>query len=661
MLGILGKKGRMHRSTMVLQLKSYKGKTNFSRLGTGIVLLAMLLTRAIPVFAEEGGRVVISQPDINQFPDISFYLEAYEAGEFIDDLVPDQIQVVEDGNARPPTSLEMIQPGIQFIIAINSSPYMRVMVGPISVFQKIQQVLQAWAEAQPSGTPNIFSLATNTSLAPSNSVDPKEWVKAIKDYNPTLVGIQPALTSLTQALDQATTPNPRPHMRRAILYVTPLPTTADLKALPNLADRASQQGARMFIWLVAPPNSATPALTESLQKMTTATGGALFVFSGTEELPKIESYLKPLQNVYQLSYLSALSQGGAHHLTVHIRRDQFDAASPEQIITLDIQPPNPIFLVPPQQVKRTISKENRNDQAGLTPLQTPIQILIEFPDGHKRPLVKTRLYVDGAIVAENSAPPFDRFTWPLASYTESGRHLLKVEALDSLGLSRASIETSVELVVDQPAIGLFSIKIPWQRLAAGAAILAAALAVGGVLIFVGRKRKTPQPSAATRGKPTSRKPAKDPVTQPVPIRQEAPHRSAGSLSPTWPQALVNQPALARLVRLSESGHPLPKSAIPLNRPEITLGSDPKQSIQVLENPSVDGLHARLYHTAEGDFRLADAGSVAGTWVNYAPVSKEGVILEHGDLIQLGRVAFRFELSNPSRLRQPVVTPYQDEK
>jgi pSer/pThr/pTyr-binding forkhead associated (FHA) protein len=648
MLGILRNKGTVHRAKI-------------SRLGTGLVLLVMLFAWVLPVFAEEGERVVISQPDTSQFPSISFYLEAYQQGQFMDDLAPEQIQVVEDGSARPPSDLKMIQPGIQFTIAINTSPYMGVMIGPTSIFQNIQKVLQTWAEAQPASTPNLFSLATNTSLAPSNSTDPAEWVKAVEEYNPTLAGIQPALTSLTQALDQATTPNPRPHMRRAILYITPLPTTADLKALPNLADRASQQGARMFVWLVAPPGAATPELTASLQEMTAATGGDLFVFSGTEELPKIETYLKPLQNVYQLSYLSGLNQGGAHHVTVHIRRENFDAASPEQIVTLDIQPPNPIFLAPPQQIKRTLNKAAGSNLSGLTPSQAPIQILIEFPDGHTRPLVKTRLYADGAIVAENSAPPFDRFNWPLAAYVESGRHLLKIEAVDSLGLSRASIETPVDLVVDLPSIGIFSIKIPWQRLAVGAAILSAAIAVGGVLFFVGRKRKAPQPTTAPRGKTSKRTPAKDPVTQPVPIRQEGSYRSATNLSPTWPQALVNQPAPARLVRLSESGSPLPKNAIPLNRPEVTLGSDPKQSIQVLENPSVDGLHARLYHNGDGDYRLADAGSVAGTWVNYAPVSKEGVSLEHGDLIQLGRVAFRFELSNPSRVRQPVVTPYSDEK
>jgi hypothetical protein len=37
-----------------------------------------------------------------------------------------------------------------------------------------------------------------------------------------------------------------------------------------------------------------------------------------------------------------------------------------------------------------------------------------------------------------------------------------------------------------------------------------------------------------------------------------------------------------------------------------------------------------------------------------------VRLEHGDLIHLGRVSFRFELTNPRRIRQPVVTPI-DEK
>jgi len=45
--------------------------------------------------------------------------------------------------------------------------------------------------------------------------------------------------------------------------------------------------------------------------------------------------------------------------------------------------------------------------------------------------------------------------------------------------------------------------------------------------------------------------------------------------------------------------------------------------------------------------VADLGSEAGTWVNYAPVSAEGSQLRHGDLLHIGRVAFRFLLNRSS--------------
>jgi predicted component of type VI protein secretion system len=200
-----------------------------------------------------------------------------------------------------------------------------------------------------------------------------------------------------------------------------------------------------------------------------------------------------------------------------------------------------------------------------------------------------------------------------------------------------------------------------------AAALAASLAVAGVLVFVGRKRKailesaTPvRPPASTAAKSKPRNKFNDPVTQPVPIAQNTPRKAGDHLSANWPRAAANATVPARLVGIAEAGSPIPRATILLTRPEITLGSDPKQAIQVLDNPSVDGLHARLFQSAEGDFFIADAGSVAGTWVNYAPVAREGVRLEHGDLIHLGRVSFRFELTNPQRIRQPVVTPI-DEK
>jgi hypothetical protein len=35
--------------------------------------------------------------------------------------------------------------------------------------------------------------------------------------------------------------------------------------------------------------------------------------------------------------------------------------------------------------------------------------------------------------------------------------------------------------------------------------------------------------------------------------------------------------------------------------------------------------------------------VAGTWVNYEPIGREGRRLEHGDVIHFGKLIYRFTL------------------
>ena len=122
---------------------------------------------------------------------------------------------------------------------------------------------------------------------------------------------------------------------------------------------------------------------------------------------------------------------------------------------------------------------------------------------------------------------------------------------------------------------------------------------------------------------------------------------ATRLASLWPRTSPPN-APARLVALDESEQPLTGGIVYLSRQEITFGSDPKRATQVLNSPTVDSLHARLFHNPEGEFFLADQGSIAGTWINYAPVTSTGARLEHGDLIHIGKTMFRFELTNPDQ-------------
>jgi hypothetical protein len=110
-----------------------------------------------------------------------------------------------------------------------------------------------------------------------------------------------------------------------------------------------------------------------------------------------------------------------------------------------------------------------------------------------------------------------------------------------------------------------------------------------------------------------------------------------------------------LVKLTADGAPAKGDPIPLNDPEITFGTDPTQATNVLDHPSLSGLHARLHHTENNIFTLLDQNSVAGTWVNYEIIPVEGCTLKHGDVVHFGQLTYRFVLSKPPTLPKPTIT------
>ncbi len=113
-------------------------------------------------------------------------------------------------------------------------------------------------------------------------------------------------------------------------------------------------------------------------------------------------------------------------------------------------------------------------------------------------------------------------------------------------------------------------------------------------------------------------------------------------------------APAYLVRLVNGGEPASSVPIPVLEKDMTFGTDPVQSIRVLDDPSISPLHARIKQMDEGSFVIYDHGSVAGTWVNYEPVTREGRRLAHGDRIHFGQLLYRFDLKQPPAELEPKV-------
>ena len=201
-----------------------------------------------------------------------------------------------------------------------------------------------------------------------------------------------------------------------------------------------------------------------------------------------------------------------------------------------------------------------------------------------------------------------------------------MQAADSLGLEKSSLGWTVTVTVVQPEKGLNAFLARNERWIILGVLGLAGAALVGMLISGYRQRRA---SLAEKKKPGT---SSNPLAggQGMLTGQALKNRASGAI----------KPAGAWLVRLQADGQPMSSPPIPLTAAEIVFGSDPRHATLVLDDPSVSPLHARL-RLEDGRYTLSDEGSVAGTWVNYQQLSAPRQ-LRHGDVFQVGRVAYRFQ-------------------
>lgn len=593
-----------------------------------------------PASAVTRNQLTIANLDTSQYPNISFYFWAFDgAGSFVKNIDSSELHILENSAVLAADTLEMLEPGVRFITVINEGPTLANRYEMVSRIDHIKQVLIKWAQAQPATTMDDFSLLNNQGAVSYIQSNPSDWVNTLTNYQPDMKKAVPGLAGLSAAIDQALTASGPTRKTPAILYITPLPDENQLAGLSDLISRADSSEVRLFIWLVGPQTYAKEEAAMLLMQAAEQTNGEFFIFSGSEELPDISAYLDPLRYVYKASYSSAIKTSGTQSLSLQVRRQTITLDSTPVSFALSVLAPKPIFLSPPATITRSWVPVEKKGEYLLTPETVEISYLLEFPDNLKRDLEYARLFANGQLAAENTSEPFDVFTWDISKIEASGTYQLKVTIQDTVGLKGETIEVPVDVVVEEKPLS-------WsQRLFARFNLLTVIpvvlVVVAGVLIvLIGLK--TVKRNMTKRSARSHR--LQDPVTQPVEIAGEPVLHAAKLESPdSWPRIPGYGAAPARLVLLA-SGKPEIQEPheIPIGEFELTLGSDATRAKALLNYPLVSPLHARIFMDEEKRFRIVDEGSTSGTWLNYAPVSKNGAHLEHGDVVQFGKASFRFE-------------------
>ncbi len=573
------------------------------------------------------------------FPTITAGLDVFDsAGNVVTGLKPDAITLLEDNQPRPLKTFDEVPVGVQFALALDPSPAFAYRdANAVTRYDKIVQILKAWAANHSDTLGDDLSLVPTYGTVYTHMATTAAFLNALAAYQPDLQSISPSLDTLSRALDAVSEPTPQPGMKRAVLYVTS-PTASDaIATLQSLTGRAVGQQVRVNVWIVSSTDFFSSSGATALKDLAIQTGGQYILFSGQEPLPGLETYLAPLRSTYRLSYTSSIVTSGGHALSAQATLDGVPVTSAPLTFDLNVEPPNPILVAPPMEIVRQSPDERTTATSAFVPTHQAIDIIIEFPDGRTRPLVSTTLFVDNQKVAENTSEPFTHFSWDLSGYATSGQHVLSVEAVDSLGLSKTSLGVPVTVMVIRPHFGLLPFLSRHSAWVALAAILLAGVVLGGVLAGgrIGRRSHSVERDSI------------DPVTQPV-------EGETGRHNMRLPWKLPAKPSDAYLERLKDDGQPVSAPAIPISAPEMTFGSDPLQVTRILDDPSVSPLHARL-REENGEYILSDEKSVAGTWVNYEALTAPRR-LQHGDVLHIGRLSYRFMLRKPPEHPLPKITP-----
>lgn len=622
------------------------------RSGLWAICLALLVSTAQ---AQAEARARITTPHIESFPLVETYLDVYTAdGSFLHGLQPSQVSILEDEQPVQNVALQEIRPGVQLVVAINpgSAIALRNSQG-ISRYGLIRQTLGEWSVARAGSSIDDLSLLVTDGSGISHTQDPQTWFAALPAELDNARQAIPSLDNLSQAVDLAADPTQRAGMGRAVLWITPPIDDYQNPALEDVFSRANQQNIHIHIWLVT-ADAGTSLVSQRLNELATSRGGHFFQYTGQEILPDLEIYLEPLRSIYRLTYTSQVRQSGTHQVSVTIQNDSQTISTLPQSYTVSLQAPNPAFINPPLEITRqppeNLSMVGAADipTAEYSPAMLELQILVDFPDQRMRNLVRSALLVDGAVVDENLSPPFDTFQWDLRSVTQSADHTLQVIAEDVLGLSGSSIDTVIKVNVKRPAMGFWMLLARNTPTMIGLAVLLSAGVVLLLMVVGGRIQPRRLPISRLR-RPTKK------------LSPSNPDQSAGQQPDQpwtsrlhWPQRRVKLQAEAYLTPLERDDSSVSSLPIALTASEITIGSDPQRATLVLDDPSIDGYHARLVKNESGVYILSDAGSTAGTWVNFTLLPLAGVCLEHNDLIHFGRSYFRFTHINPPHLRRPVI-------
>lgn len=567
--------------------------------------------------------IITESPQLSDFPYLSIIFKIRDVnGQPVQQVNKDQITIYEDDKAVDFQDVTVIRGGVHFILAVNADRQLGLRdINGISNYEYLMSAIDNWHKDLSPTDQDIWSFMVNQGKSITSLDNSDTWYGIVKSYQPDMRNAVGNLASLSTSIDLAKTYSKSIPLDQVMLYITPVPSTDDLEKLIDLRQGAIASGMHVNIWMIGNENDLNSNRGQALYDLAKSTGGSFFLFPDHGTIPNPQNYLDPFGIYFKASYLSGIITSGRHSVSIGLKNETQDLRSESQEFNITVLPPSPIFLSPPIEILRTLGVQDAD--SGNLPLDIrTLKVMIEFNDQHPRNLKSLQLYQDGVLVTEQTTPPFGSLSWDVSGITETTMVNLQLKLEDEIGLSGSSAILPVNVVVENLDTGSdhnLSARNTFKYISFS---LIAIIVAGTIIFFLTRGHKDQKhrkvnilPGKLSSGQPTAQK--------------------------------FDQATSAMLTWMDKDNHPRDIKPIFIQQTSQVIGRDPQKSNIIIDDRSVDMAHAKIEYDPKQGFRLSDLGSIAGTWVNYAPVSQFGVILENLDLIHFGRVAFRFTIGYTS--------------
>ncbi|HKJ26135.1 MAG TPA: hypothetical protein VJ965_00735, partial [Anaerolineales bacterium] len=422
------------------------------------LLLILALAFTISAQAQTEARVLVGSLNLSEFPKITTSIDVRGSqGVFVSTLPNTAATVFENDQPIPANIVEM-RPGAQVVIAIGGGESLGIATLQIMPRYVILQTwINDWISAQQISPGDNLSLIVPEGILVSHETDPVPFQENLTNYAPDYNLPHNPLEVLSAAIDTALDPLPADGMGRAVLFLTQGVPEEQQPTLQELINRAAEAGVRVHVGFVNSESLFTSNQAINLQAAAQQTGGQYFTFSNQEPLPDLDLMFESSRRNYSLEYYSEANTPGEHTVQVMVSTDQMEILSDPVTFTADLAAPVPVLIAPPSQIVRAVPESVANSIENLAPTLQAFAVNVNFPDGIPRQIEKLTLYINEEPVTEVTEPPFDSVTFNLESYQATENILVRVETVDELGMTGSSEVVPVEVLVQIPETGIFSL------------------------------------------------------------------------------------------------------------------------------------------------------------------------------------------------------------